>query len=405
MNLARNVILSYEILAAHKLRTLLSVTGIVVGVAAVVLIVSVGQGAQKRILDRIRSMGTHLIVVKAGQTQILAGRERQMTMVTTLLPEDAATIVKECDSVAAAAPAISKKITVKWESETAITNVVGTSSDGFLIRNMQIASGRCFDVTEDRARRRLAIVGATTACNLFGDIDPVGLQIQIDRVPFEVIGVMTPRGADLTGADQDDLIVVPIETVMRRLMNVTYVQTIYVQAKSSDLLDRAEKEIRGLLEERHRLGSKQDDFTIQNQETLLESERVAGRSLTLLAGSVAGIVLLVGGVGILAVMLITVRERRREIGLRRALGALRRDIRNQFLLESGILAATGGVIGVIVGIGSAVLVSLWGQWGTIISWPSAGGALAFSIIVGMVFGIHPAIRAASMEPIDALRAE
>ena len=405
MKLSRNIALSCEILAAHKLRTMLSVLGIVVGVGAVVLMVSAGQGAEKRILGRIRDMGTNLIVVNAGQTRIVAGRQRQIATVTTLVPADAEAIANDCPSVALAAPAIIKKLSARWESETTNTNVLGMTAEGFRIRNLTIASDRAFDPEENRARRRVAVLGPTAVENLFGDIDPIGLTFRIGRVPFEVIGVTTAKGVDPNGMDQDDLIIVPLATAMRRLVNVTHVETVYVQVRSAQDMDSAEAEIRALLRQRHRLRDKPDDFTIQNQATLLDAERETARSMTLLIGSVAGISLLVGGVGILAVMLISVRERTREIGLRRAVGALRRDIRTQFLLESGMLAGAGGLAGVGGGIGAALAISALGYWETVISWPAAVIGFVFSVSLGIVFGIYPALRAARLEPIAALRAE
>ncbi len=405
MKLSRNIALSCELLVAHKLRTLLSVTGIVVGIATVVLMVSAGRGAEKKILDRIRDMGTNLIVVNAGQTRIVAGRQRQTSMVTTLETDDARAIASDCESVKLAAPAVTKKLSTRWEDENANTNVIGITPEGFRIRNIAIATGRMFDAEEDRARRRVAILGPTAAVNLFGRTDPVGLQIRIGRVPFEVIGLTESKGMDANGVDQDDLILVPLGSAMRRLFNVDYIDTIYVQAESAEALDRAEAEIRQLLRQRHRLRDKPDDFTIQNQATLLAAEREAAQSMTLLIGSVAAISLVVGGIGILAVMLIAVRERTPEIGLRRALGATRRDIRVQFLLESGLLAGSGGVIGVVGGVAAAVAVSQLGYWETIISWPAALAGFGFSVAVGLVFGIYPATRAAALEPIEALRAE
>jgi len=407
MRLMRNLVLSGEILAAHKLRTLLSVTGIVVGVAAVILMVAVGRGAEESILGRIRAMGTNLILVNAGQFQLIAGRQRQMSTVKTLVSSDAQAIANECPSVLVAAPAIGKRLSVRGESENIIANtfVVGMSAEGFQIRTITLAAGRAFDAQESRAAQRIAVLGPTAARNLFGDADPVGRQLRIGRVPFEVIGVAAPKGMDPNGMDQDDLIVVPIETALRRLFNVTYIQTIYVQARSTEALERAEKEIAALLRQRHRLGAKNDDFTIQNQATLLEIERETTRSLTWLIGSVAAISLLVGGVGILAVMLMSVRERTREIGLRRAVGARRRDIRMQFLLESGLLAGLGGVLGVAGGIGAALAVPALGYWQTVLSWPAAAVGFGFSVSLGIVFGIYPAMRAAGLEPIEALRAE
>lgn len=405
MKLSRNVILSCEIMTAHKLRTMLSVLGIVVGVGAVVLMVSAGKGAEKRILDGIRDMGTNLIIVNAGQTRIIGGRQRQMGTVTTLVPKDVKAIVRYCSSVTLAAAACSKKLSARFEAENTNTMVVGLTVDGFRIRNITIDSGRSFDAGESRGRRRVAVLGPTVARNLFGDIDPIGLSFRVNRVPFEVIGVTRAKGTDLNGVDQDDLIIVPLETAMRRLFNVTHVDMIYVQTENVEALGRAETEIRELLRQRHRLKDKLDDFTIQNQATLLETERETSRAMTLLVGSVSGISLLVGGVGILAVMLISVRERREEIGLRRAVGALRRDIRNQFLLEAIILAGAGGLFGITLGISGAWIMSHLGHWDVVISWRAAVLGFAFSVSLGIIFGILPAMRAAAIEPIKALRSE
>ena len=405
MKLSRNIVLSLEILAAHKLRTLLSVIGIVVGVGAVVLMVSAGRGAEKQIVDRIQSMGTNLLIVNAGRTTIIAGRQRQMETVRTLLVSDSQAIARECPSVALAAPGVSKKLAVRWEDQDALTNVVGMSAEGFAVRNITVASGRQFDVDESRAAKRLAILGPTASANLFGSADPVGQQIRIGKVPFDVIGLAAPKGMDVNGADQDDVILLPLETAMRRILNVTYVQTLYVKARDSQTLENAEKEIASLLRQRHRLDGKPDDFTIQNQAMVLETERETTGSMTLLIGSVAGISLVVGGVGILAVMLMSVRERTPEIGLRRAVGALRRDIRNQFLMESAMLSGTGGVAGVAGGVGLSLAISTLGYWPTVISWPAVVVGFGFSVAVGVFFGLYPAVRAARLEPIAALRAE
>lgn len=265
---------------------------------------------------------------------------------------------------------------------------------------------RPFDEDEDHARRRVAVLGPTVVKNIFGAADPVGEQIRIGRVPFEVIGITRPRGIDANGMDQDDIVLVPLETAMRRLFNVPYIQTIYIQARGSQWMNQVEREVQALLRERqHLTEGRPDTFTIQNQTTLLKTERDTARAMTLLIGSVAGIALLVGGVGILAVMLISVRERTREIGLRRALGARPHDITVQFLVEAALLSGIGGILGVWAGIAATRVAAVFGFWETLISWPAAAIAFAFSITVGVIFGIYPALRASRLEPIQALKSE
>jgi len=405
MRSSRNLLLSWELLTSHRLRTLLSVLGVVIGVGAVVLTVSAGRGAERDILQRVRQMGTNLIVVNAGQTRIIAGRQRQMATVTTLVPEDAKAIVKHCPSVVRAAAAAEKKLSVRWESETSSSTVLGADADAFAIRNVTVARGRAFDEQEARGRRRVVVLGPTVAENLFAGANPVGRRIRISRVPFEVVGVTAPKGVDAGGVDQDDLVYVPLSTAMRRLLNVDHVNAIFVQAQSSQLLVQAEDEVRQSLRKRHRLKGKPDDFTIQNQATLLETEKAASESLTLLVGSVAAISLLVGGVGILAVMLMSVRERTHEIGLRRAVGATRADIRTQFMLESALLSGAGGLAGLALGVATALIAAKLGFWSVVISWPAIAVALGFSVGLGVLFGSYPAHRAAELDPISALQAE
>ena len=401
---ANNAVLSCRLLTAHLLRTALSVLGIAVGIAAVVLMVSVGRGAEKEILDRIRSLGTDVIVVQAPQARAIPNRERQSDIITTLTQADATAILDECRSVSLVAPAVTKAMTAQWLDRKDATMVEGMTAEGFQIRNIVVARGRAFDHIEDRTRQRVAIVGPSVVETLFDGADPIGQRIDIASVPFEVIGVTVPRGANGYGTDQDDMILIPLETAMRRLLNISYVHAIYAQVCGTELMEQADREIRQVLDQRHQRTRREASFMVQNQAELLRTEREAARALTLLIGSVAGIALLAGGIGVLAVMLMAVRERTREIGLRRAVGARRRDILSQFLFESVLLSALGGLLGVASGIGASYAVAELGLWHALISWSAAGWGLTVSLSIGLTSGIVPAMRAAGLEPIEALRA-
>ena len=405
MKLTKSIALSFKILSAHRLRTFLCISSMAVGVAAVVVMVSMGRGVQKRIMDMIHDMGTNLIVVNAGHVTLVGGRERQSAIVTTLRPGDADAIMDHCASVAAVAPETSRKMTAQWESENLTTNIIGVTPAAFDIRNIEIEMGRYFDSVENDTAGRVAIVGSVIVEKLFNGENPVSHQIRIGLALFEVVGVMKAKGVDANGVDRDDRILIPLNTAMRRLMRITYIQKIHIQVSSSEQLQRAETEIRQLLREKHRLRDKPDDFTIQNQSTLIQTEIESTRTLTVLVGSVAAISLLVGGIGILAVMLTACRERRKEIGLRRAIGARRRDIRTQFLLESLIIAILGGFFGAALGMLFSFFASVIGGWTVVESWDAIAGGLMLSTVVGLIFGIFPASKASALEPIAALRAE
>lgn len=405
MKVSKAITLSCKILTAHRLRTALCVSSMAIGVTAVVVMVSMGRGAQKLVLDMIHDMGTNLIVVNAGHVTLVGGRERQSAIVTTLRPSDADAIQDYCTSVVEVAPETSRKMNVQWESENLTTEIVGVTPSAFRIRNIEIEMGRGFDSVENESGQRVAIVGTVIVEKLFNGEDPVGHRIRIGSAPFEVAGVMKAKGVDANGVDRDDRILIPIKTAMHRLVRTTFIQKIHIQVTNSKQLELAETEIRELLHERHRLQDKPDDFTIQNQATLIQTERESARILTLLVGSVAAISFIVGGIGILAVMLTACRERRREIGLRRAVGARRRDIRTQFMLESLIIAGLGGFFGAILGILFTFFTSRLGGWYTIQSWDITGAGLILSTVIGMVFGIYPATKASTLEPIEALRTE
>jgi len=343
MKIYSSMKISQRALFAHKMRTVLALLGIIIGVSAVIIMVAIGRGAQKEVLGKIEEMGTNLIVVNAGQVRTFAGRKRQTGNVITLIIRDARAISSECPSVRLTAPVQSKRLQVKYGNLNTQTSIVGSTPDFQSIRNFYTQKGEFFTNEENRASLRVAVLGQTVVANLFGSNDPIGETIRIRKIPFEVIGVLKKKGVDINGVDQDDQIIIPINTALRRVFNLTYLNTIYVQAKDSQSLDEAAAEVKALLRRRHHLTrhAKPDDFTIQNQADVLKTQKEAANTFTGLIGGIAAISLLVGGIGILAIMLMIIRERTGEIGLRMALGARRKDVLVQFLLESLIMSLSG----------------------------------------------------------------
>jgi putative ABC transport system permease protein len=407
MRWTRGLKVSAEMLMAHKLRTVLSLLGIVVGIATVSVMAAVGRGSEQKVMDGIRSMGTNLISISAGKVTLIAGRERQGAVVTTLLPEDAGAIESGAsDLISLVAPAQSRKMPVKFEEVGLKTNIVGTTPQFLAIRNLRLEAGAMFDDQDDRSTRRVAIVGQTMVRELFGALSPLGQTVRVGRVPFEVIGVLAPAGVDLNGADQDDQIIVPLRTALRRVFNVVYVNNIYVQVQSEGQMEQCAARLSEILRERHRLrAGKADDFTIQNQAELLKAQQETQSTFTSLTVGVASLSLAVGGIGILAVMLMSVKERVKEIGLRRALGARRGDILFQFLIEAMMLSLSGGIIGVLMGIATTFVVAHFAGWQAILAPETIVLAVASSAAIGLVFGTIPARKASLASPVSSLRAE
>lgn len=392
-------------LFSHRLRAGLATLGIVVGVCSVIVMMAVGEGAQHEVVSKIRAMGTDLVLVTAGQVKIIAGRQRQTGNVTTLTLRDARAVAEESSHVLAVAPAQSRKLLVKNDALSSGTTITGTTDTIRQVRGLAMARGRFFTDDEDRTLQRVAVIGKTVAKNLFEGRDPVGERVRIGKVSFEVVGELEPKGTDLVGNDQDDVIYVPLSTALRRLFNVTYINNIYVQARDSDSIALAAGDMGGILRERHRLRDRADDFTIQSQTEILKTEQDTTRTFTSLLSTVAAVSLVVGGVGILAVMLISIKERTREIGVRRAVGATKNDLLVQFLAESLTLSMTGGVAGIAVGAAIAAGAAHATKWPLRLSLLPIIVAFMVSAAIGVVFGVVPAMRAARLNPIDALRSE
>ncbi len=407
MKISKSIKISRNQLLANKLRTFFALIGIIIGVSAVIVMVAIGNGAQHEVLSKIESMGTNLIIVNAGQVQKNVGRQQIRGTVTTLTLKNVDMLASDCPDVKMAAPVQTKKMQVKWENLSTNTTITGTTSDYQAIRNFHIEQGNFFMEEENKASLRYAVLGQTVVNNLFGGRNPVGETVRIGRIPFSVIGVMESKGADLNGVDQDDQIFIPIQTALRRVFNLNYINTINIQATSIEEMDNVTSQISEVLREQHRLnrGNKPDDFTIQNQIELLETQKETTNTFTALIVSTAGVSLLVGGIGILAIMLIAIRERINEIGLRMAIGASRKDILLQFIIESSILSIGGGSIGILLGIIISMIIVFVTKWTLSISVPSIIFSFLFSFTVGLFFGIFPARKASKLDPIVALRSD
>jgi putative ABC transport system permease protein len=402
MRLDRLALLSARSAWRQRRRSWPAAIGIAVGVSAMVSMVGVGRGAERVVVDRIRAMGSDLVIVSAGQVKVVAGRPRQVGNVTTLRLEDAAAIARESPAVRRVAAVQSRKLGIRAGDLSANTTVLGASPEILEVRNLGIREGRRFDDEEARAALRVVVVGQTVVRNVFGGRSPLGSTLRVNGVPCEVIGTLEPKGLDASGNDQDDLVLVPIRTALRRLFNVDHLSNLYVQAVPGGASAAADQ-ISSVLRDRHRKKGTDEDFTVQNQGDVLAAERAAAEGFTFVLVAVSSVALLIGGVGVLAVMLIAVRERTREVGLRRAIGATRREVLLQFIGEALVIGVAGSVVGLVAGVLAAVASSALGGWPVLVSAPAAVRAMAASSGVAVAFGTIPARRAAAIDPATSLR--
>jgi putative ABC transport system permease protein len=407
MRWTRALKVSARTLWAHKIRTGLSLLAMAVGVATVIVMAAVGRGSEKKVLDGIRAMGTNLISVSAGRVTVIAGRARQSAIVTSLRPDDADAIrTGSADLIALAVPAQSRAMPVTFQDVSLKTTIVGTSAGILAVRNLRIDAGRIFDDEDERVSRRVAVVGQTVVRNFFGAENPVGQTLRIGKVPFEVIGTLAAAGVDLNGTDQDDQILVPLRTALRRVFNVIYISSIFVQVRAERQMSASAVRLREILRDRHHLrAGRDDDFTIQNQAELLRAQQETEQTFATLTLGVASLSLAVGGVGILAVMLLSVKERVREIGLRRALGARKNDILVQFLLEAMLLSVAGGAAGILMGVTATLAIARAAGWDAVLAGAPLLLASAASVATGVLFGTIPARKASLAHPAASLRAE
>ncbi|MBM4146749.1 MAG: FtsX-like permease family protein [Nitrospira sp.] len=408
INIPSTLKIAFRALKVNKMRSALTMLGIIIGVGAVIAMLAVGTGASKRISEQISSIGSNLIIIVPGATTAGGVRMGSGTQ-PTLTMGDAEAIKKECSAVSDVAPVLSGVAQVVYGHQNWSTGVVGTSPSMLTVRDWALSSGRSFTDQDVKSATKVCLLGQSVVDNLFGDMNPVGQVIRIKNVPFTVVGVLAAKGQDPRGQDQDDTILVPVTTAQKKLFGTTFpgmVRIIMVKAKSIDDLASAEKQINSLLRQRHRIGPKQDnDFTVRNLTSVMQTAEESTQIMAILLGAIASVSLLVGGIGIMNIMLVSVTERTREIGIRMAIGAKTWDIRLQFIIEALILSLIGGIAGIVAGISSSELISIFAGWTTIVSPFSIVLAFGFSGLVGIFFGFYPAYKASLLDPIEALRYE
>jgi putative ABC transport system permease protein len=395
-------------LKVNKMRSALTMLGIIIGVGAVIAMLAVGTGASRKLAEQISSMGSNLLIVLPG-SQTSGGLRMGFGSQPTLTLADAEAIQKECPAVQDVAAIHNGVAQIVYGNLNWSTGVSGTTPGITSVRDWPLAAGRAITDEDVRSATKVALLGQTVVDNLFGGIDPVDQIIRIKKIPFRVIGVMSVKGQSVMGSDQDDTVLVPVTTAQKKLFGTAFpgtVRQIMVKARGPQDMTDAEKQVTDLLRQRHRIGGrKEDDFSIRNLTQIMEAQEQQAKVMKWLLGSIAGVSLLVGGIGIMNIMLVSVTERTREIGIRMAIGAKTWDIRLQFIMEAVILSLIGGILGLMVGVAASEILSAAAGWPTDVSPVSAFLAFAFSGMVGIFFGFYPAYKASLLNPIDALRYE
>ena len=396
-------------LQVNKMRSILTSLGIIIGVSAVIIMLAVGSGASKRVHDNMASMGSNLLMIrsasaKSGGVRMGAGTRPTLTL------KDAAAIEEKARGVLAIAPYSAEGKQLTYGNQNWSTSVAGTTMPYFLIRNYEIELGRGFTIEDNKNNAKVAVIGQTVSTELFGDVDPIGKTIRVGNIPFKVIGLLKSKGSSGMGQDQDDIVFIPIATAQRKVFGTDFpgtVNMIVVKSVDEDILSTTENDINEILKKRHHIGERQDiDFEIRNLAEMQETIKSTVKTMSLLLASIASVSLLVGGIGIMNIMLVSVTERTKEIGIRMAIGAKASDIRLQFLIEALILSLAGGLIGIATGVICAKLIQIFAtEMPVSISFFSIVLSFVFSGLVGIGFGFYPAYKASLLNPIDALRYE
>ncbi len=395
---------AFRALSRNKLRSLLTALGIIIGVACVIATIGIGEGARLQTENQLKSLGTNFLMIFPGSTTSSGARTGASN--SKLSTDDVDAIRREVGSVAYVSATIRTVAQVIYGNQNWSTSIQGGEVDWPLIRSWNLAAGQFFTDQDNRNASKVCVLGQTVATNLFGSEDPVGRTIRIKNIPFRVVGVFESKGGSVMGQDQDDIVVAPYETVRKKLMGTTAVGAILASAASNEQVDRAQEEIAALLRQRHKLGRGQDDdFMMRSQTEMLAQAAAQSRTMATLLWSIAGVSLLVGGIGIMNIMLVSVTERTREIGVRMAIGAKGGDIRAQFLVEAVALSLAGGSVGIALGVGIQRTVARVAGWPVALSPDAIVLAFAFSAVVGITFGFYPALKASRLDPIEALRYE
>jgi putative ABC transport system permease protein len=407
MNFLSIIKISFRALTRHKSRSALTMLGIIIGVAAVIAMVSIGQGAQASVEAQINSMGTNLLFISAGSQRVGGVRSGTGDAGTnSLTVQDLEAIKREVPSVSMITPTVNTRSQLIAGNSNWNTQLQGVGEQFPEIRIWNVQTGAFFTSSDVRSAARVIVIGKTVADNLFPGQEPIGQTVRVGNLPFKVVGVMARKGQDAQGRDQDDTAFAPYTTVQKKILGITNVQIAYVSAVSQDMTYTAQEQITSLLRQRHQLAmNAPDDFTVRNMTDLAETANATNSIMTWLLASIAGVSLLVGGIGIMNIMLVSVTERTREIGIRMAIGARSSIVKMQFLIESIVLSLIGGFIGILFGIGISMLIPNLLGWQTSVSSLSIIGSVLFSAAVGIFFGYYPARKAASLDPIEALRFE
>ena len=400
-----SIAIAFTSLLSNKMRTILTMLGIIIGVGAVIVMVSIGMGVRQNITNSIASLGSNMLIVTPGSAnkggvRSAAGSSQKLKL------DDAEAIKKKIKNIDYVSPTVNSSYQIVYGNENWNSSVYGVTPEYLKIRSLSVTSGSFITASDINSRNRVAVIGSTVASNLFDTTNPVGKNIRIGNQPFRVIGVLESKGQSSMGNDQDDVVIIPLTTAQERLMGITYIRSINIQVSDSSKMDLVQEQVESLLRQRHRIRTGQDDdFTVRNLTSLLETVNNTTPMLTLFLGSIAAISLLVGGLGIMNIMMVSVTERTREIGIRKALGATFKDIMLQFLIEAVIIGVVGGVLGILFGVGSALLVSKVSTFTTYITVFPIVISFSFSVGIGLFFGLYPARKAARLDPIEALRYE